>query len=132
MPKDIDKSRIYNVGVIPHERLRSLFRITSAHVYLTYPFVLSWSLLEAMSCSSPIIASETEPVLEVIKDNQNGLLIPFNNPRLLAKKICYALKNKDEIAELGKNARKTILEYYELRKCLNKQICLIDFIASCV
>ena len=101
----INWENIYNLGVVKHEVLRDLFRITTVHVYLTYPFVLSWSLLEAMSCGA-LIGSKTRPVEEVIKNEENGLLVDFNDPKELANKISIVLNNSDKYNDIRKKARK--------------------------
>ena len=93
----------------------NLLQITSAHVYLTYPFVASWSLLDAMSCACPVIASSTEPVLEFIEHNKNGLLFDFYNINEQVEKIEYALNNKEEMKPIREQARNTIIENYDLK-----------------
>ena len=122
---DLDWSRIHILGQVSHDILLNIYQISSAHVYLTYPFVLSWSLLEAMSCECLIIASDTPPVTEVIKDNVNGFTVPFTSPTRLASKIIYEMYKKDELHKLRVAARQTILESYDLDSCLQRQLSLI-------
>ncbi len=119
---DLDMNRIHFVGGLPFNEYIKLLQITSAHVYLTYPFVLSWSLLDAMACGCPIIASDTPPVLEFMKDNVNGLLFDFFNVDEQVEKIEYALGNKDKIEKLRHNARKTIVDNYALKDLLPEHI----------
>ena len=120
---DKDWSRVYFLGQIPYECFINLLQISSVHVYLTYPFVLSWSLLESMSIGCPIIASNTKPLLEVIKHNHNGRLIDFFDVRALTKEIIYLLDNPQEARRLGNNARKFAIDNYDLNSvCLPKQI----------
>lgn len=115
---DLDLSRIHFVGNLPFNKYVNLLQISSAHVYLTYPFVVSWSLLDSMSCSCPIIASSTPPVKEFITDNYNGLLFDFYNIDEQVSKIEYALDNKSSKIELRNNARKTIVDSYALKDLL--------------
>jgi glycosyltransferase involved in cell wall biosynthesis len=103
-----------------------VIQITSAHIYLTYPFVLSWSLLEAMSCGALIIGSNTEPVTEVIDDNKNGLLVDFFDSKMIAKTITDVLNNRQKYEPIKKNARETIINKYDLNNiCLPAHIDLI-------
>ena len=117
-------------GAIKYEDFISLMKITSAHIYLTYPFVLSLSMLEAMSCGAPLIGSNTGPVEEVLRDGENGLITDFFDPVMLAEKIDLLLKNRELSAALGSNARDKVLESYDLAKCLPKQLGLISLVAS--
>lgn len=122
---DIDLSRVHFVGKLPYEKYLNLLQISSAHVYLTVPFVLSWSMLEAMSCACCVVASNTQPVVEVIKDNHNGLLFDFFNISQQVEKIEFALNNRQKAIEIGKNARNSIEENYSLDKTLPAQIKLL-------
>lgn len=124
---DLDMNRVHFVGGLPFNEYVNLLQISSAHVYLTYPFVLSWSLLDAMSCGCPIVASNTQPVLEIMKDNYNGLLFDFFNIDEQVQKIEYALDNKDKMQKLRENARKTIVDNYALKDLLPKHI---EYISS--
>lgn len=120
-----DFERLHFVGTLPITKYANLLQITSAHVYLTYPFVLSWSLMEAMSTACPIIASNTPPVREMIQDNYNGILFDFFNIEELVEKIEFALDNRDKMKPLRENARKTILDKYDVKNLVPKQIELI-------
>jgi len=124
---DLDLDRIHFVGNLPYLEYIKLLQISSAHIYLTYPFVLSWSLLESMAIGCNIIASDTEPVKEVITDNFNGLLVEFFNVEELAEKISYVLENKEALEHLRENARKIVLDKYDVKKLLPKHI---EFISS--
>ena len=118
----IDLSRIRFLGRIPYAEYLSLLRRSSVHVYLTYPFVLSWSLLEAMSAGCLVVASRTPPVEEVIRDGDNGLLGDFFS---IAERVDYALSERFQ--ELRNEARKTVVERYDLsRVCLPAQLKLVD------
>ncbi len=118
--------RVHFVGLRNRGDYQKILRASSCHVYLTRPFVLSWSVLEAMSFACPVVASKTPPVQEVMEDNFNGLLAEFRSPYNIAAKIEEILDNPERAKKLGKNARETILERYELDKCLNAQENLIN------
>ena len=91
-------------------------------MYLTYPFVLSWSLLEAMSAGCAIVASDTAPVREVIKHNETGLLVDFFDVKTLAEKVSYLLENSKGRQRLGGLAREFVIRNYDLKTiCLPKQ-----------
>ena len=95
------------------------------HVYLTRPFVLSWSMLEAMSCGACLVASATPPVEEVVEDDVNGLLANFLSPEHIASRIEEALDHPELRERLGRAARQTILDRYDMRDCLRKQVNMI-------
>ena len=119
---DLDLSRIHFTGLLPFDKYIDMLNVTSAHVYLTYPFVCSWSLLNAMACGSPIIASNTAPVLEFLEDNKNALLVDFFNVEQQVEKIEYALDNRDKMEPLRKEARNLIVEKYALKDLLPQHI----------
>ncbi|MGA0571679.1 glycosyltransferase family 4 protein [Variovorax sp. VNK109] len=115
----VDRKRVHFVGRIPHEVLTQLMQVSAAHVYLTYPFVLSWSLMEAMSVGCLIIGSKTAPVEEVIRDGHNGILVDFFDPSALARTVADTLERRESLQHLRTNARKTIVDGYDLKQhCL--------------
>jgi glycosyltransferase involved in cell wall biosynthesis len=96
-------------------------------VYLTYPFVLSWSLLEAMASGCLVIGSRTPPVEEVIEHGRNGLLVDFFSPERIAAEIDMALQRQTELVPLREAARRTVLERYDLKRvCLPAQRRLVE------
>lgn len=125
---DLDVSRIHFTGGLPYGEYRKLLQISSVHVYLTYPFILSWSLLEAMSIGCSIVASKTAPVEEVIMHNENGLLVDFYDIDGFVEQINYLLDNPQE--NLGKNARQTVVDNYNLKKLLPKHIEILKSLAK--
>jgi glycosyltransferase involved in cell wall biosynthesis len=115
----IDASRIHFLGRLPYASYLQVLRLSSVHVYLTYPFVLSWSMLEAMSCGCLLIASSTAPVQEVLQHEYNGLLVDFHAPQSLAKTVIHALKNPQETAPLRQQATLDMQSRFDLtRVCL--------------
>ena len=127
----IDMSRVHFTGRVPFGTLNQILRVSTAHVYLTYPFVLSWSMMEAMSLGALVIGSDTQPVREVIEDGVNGLLVDFFSPDALADKVIEALANREAFSVLRKRARETIVERYDLNSvCLPAQMTLVDALAS--
>lgn len=127
---DLDMNRVHFTGGLPYDEYKKLLQISSAHVYLTYPFVLSWSLLEAMSCGCCIVASNTAPVKEVLRNNENGILVDFFDINGFVEKIEYLLNNPDKVSLLKNAARKTILKNYDLKKCLTKHLKIITDLAK--
>ena len=125
-----DPSRVHFAGKVPYEQFIPILQLSQAHVYLTYPFVLSWSLLEAMSCGSAVVGSATAPVQEVIRDRHNGLLVDFFAPQQLAEAIAELLSERKLAQELGEAARATVLQHYRLADCVQRQLALIHLVAS--
>ncbi|MBP2628369.1 MAG: glycosyltransferase, partial [Firmicutes bacterium] len=123
---DIDLMRVHFTGLLPYNQYRQVLQASSVHVYLTRPFVLSWSMLEAMSAGCLLVASDTAPVKEVIKDGENGLLADFFSPAQIAARVEEALTNPDRMAGIRQRARQTILDNYALSKLLPQQIALLQ------
>jgi glycosyltransferase involved in cell wall biosynthesis len=128
--EELDLSRIHIVGKVPYDVYRQILQVSTAHVYLTYPFVLSWSMLEAMAAGCLVIGSDTAPVREVIRHQENGLLVDFFNPDALAGHVIDALSNPARYRVLRETARRTIVEGYDLKRiCLPRQTRLVDRLA---
>ncbi|UIE35930.1 glycosyltransferase family 4 protein [Leptodesmis sichuanensis] len=118
----LDRSRIHFTGPLSYREYLQVLQASSVHIYLTYPYILSRSLLEAMSTGCAIVASQTAPVMEVIRDGVNGLLVDFFSPQAIADRVDEALSQPDKMTLLKANARKTIEEQYDLRQLLPKQV----------
>lgn len=126
----LDMSRIHFLGRVAYPALRALFQVSTAHVYFTYPFVLSWSALEAMSCGCLLIASRTAPVEEVVTDGENGVLVDFFDTHALAEAVNTALSDREAFRAVRERARESVLERYELQACLGQQAALLEELAG--
>ncbi|MGX5734045.1 glycosyltransferase [Bosea thiooxidans] len=123
----LDLSRVHFLGKLPYETYLALLALSSAHVYLTYPFVLSWSVLEAMALECLVIGSDTPPVTEVLRHGENGLLVPFFDSEALADTVVEALAEPQRHAALRKAARQAIVDRYDFQATsLPQHIALID------
>jgi len=110
----LDLSRVVFTGQIPYRDYRSLLQVSAAHVYLTYPFVLSWSMLEAMSCGCLVLGSATPPVLEVLRQGENGLAFDFFDTEALTQLVEDALARPGDFAALRQQARQDIVANYDI------------------
>jgi glycosyltransferase involved in cell wall biosynthesis len=120
---DAHWQRVHFVGKLAYDHYLALMQVSRVHVYLTYPFVLSWSLLEAMSVGAAIVASDTPPVREVITHDQEGLLVPFFDPQALVDRTCALLEDPAERARLGQAARRKVVSQFDLQSiCLPAQL----------
>lgn len=114
----LDLSRIHFTGWLAQPAYREVLRASRAHVYLTYPYVLSWSLMEAMSTGCLLVGSRTAPVEEVIQDGHNGLLVDFFDHQALATQLEQALARPDQYQRLRDQARQTVLDHYSLARLI--------------
>ena len=120
---ELDMARVHFVGRLTYEHYLSLIQETAAHVYLTYPFVLSWSMLESMAAECILIASDTQPVTEVVEHERNGLLVDFFDVDGFAEQVTQVLKKPKHYQAIREQARKTIRERYDLKSiCLPQQL----------
>ncbi|AFY51069.1 glycosyltransferase [Nostoc sp. PCC 7524] len=126
----LDLSRVHFTGSLPYGQYLQVIQASSAHIYLTRPFVLSWSMIEAMATGCLVIGSDTAPVTEVIQDGENGLLVDFFSPQKIADRIDEVLDHPTRMANLRANARKTALERYDLAKLLPQHLQLIQDVAN--
>lgn len=131
MEGKIDMSRVIMLGRIPYADYLSLLRVSSAHVYLTYPFVLSWQLIEALSAGCLVIASRTPPVQEVMRDGHNGLLVDFFDKEQIAARVDEAIRAGKAMQPIRDQARKTAVEGYDLKRvCMPAQVKLVEALAA--
>ena len=127
----LDLTRVHFLGKVSYEAFVRLLQVSRVHVYLTYPFVLSWSMLEAMSAGCLVVGSRTQPVEEVIQHGANGLLVDFFNHDEVAARVIEALEDRRAHDSIRQNARQTILEQYDLRTvCLPAHLRLISTVAG--
>jgi glycosyltransferase involved in cell wall biosynthesis len=126
----VDPARVHFLGLIGRAEYLRLLQVSAAHVYLTYPFTLSWSMLEAMSAGCVVVGSATPPVQEVIEDGRNGLLVDFFSPEMLADRVVAAIEDRAQAAALRSAARWTALSRYSLERCLPRQLELLHILAA--
>lgn len=127
---DADWARVHFLGSVPYQHFIPLLQVSTVHVYLTYPFVLSWSLLEAMSAGCAIVASDTQPLREAITHDETGRLVSFFDAAALADEVCGLLDDPAARARLSAGARLFAQENYDLKTvCLPKQLAWVASMA---
>ncbi|QFT58068.1 GDP-mannose-dependent alpha-(1-2)-phosphatidylinositol mannosyltransferase [Sulfitobacter sp. THAF37] len=123
----VDWDRVHFLGNIPYPQYQKLVQISRCHIYLTMPFVLSWSLLESMSMGATIVASDVEPVREAITHGETGLLVDFFDADALAAQAIEVLAKPQDFAHLGRAARAHVVKEYDfLTRCLPEHIAQIN------
>jgi glycosyltransferase involved in cell wall biosynthesis len=118
----LDRSRLHFTGLLPYDQYLQVLQASSVHIYLTRPFVLSWSMLEAMATGCLVLASDTAPVTEIIQDGENGLLVDFFTPEAIAERVDEVFASPDRMAKIRTNARETILQGYDLSQLLPQHL----------
>lgn len=119
----LDLSRVHFMGKVPYPTFVSLMQVSRAHAYLTYPFVLSWSMMESMGAGALVVGSDTAPVREVIRHGENGLLVDFFDVPAWSRTLTEALAHPERFTALRQAARQTVLERYDLRSvCLPRTV----------
>ena len=118
----LDLSRVHFTDLLPYDEYLQVLQASSVHIYLTRPFVLSWSMLEALATGCLIVASDTAPVTEVIEDGINGLLVNFFDPQQISDRVIEALDNPEKMSTIRTKARETILESYDLANLLPQHL----------
>lgn len=114
----LDLSRLHFTGSLPYNQYLQVLQASSVHVYLTYPFVLSWSMLESMATGCLVLGSKTPPVEEVIQDGVNGLLVDFFDLEAIATRMEEVLDHPEQMASMRRQARETVLERFDLAQLL--------------
>ena len=121
----VDWSRVMFMGHVPQEVYRRILQISTVHIYLTYPFILSWSLLEAMSCECAVVASDTAPVAELIEDGRHGMIVDFFDPLALAEQVTRLANDGKHRDRIGKEARMHIREKHDLQRVCLPTLCSV-------
>ena len=125
--KDVDWRRVHFLGKLPYDDYQKVVQISRCHLYLTMPFVLSWSFLEAMAMEATIVASDVAPVREAITHGKTGLLVDFFNPDAFADQVIEVLQDPEKYQRLGPEARKHVVQHYDfLTKCLPEHVAQIN------
>ncbi len=126
----IDLTRVHFLGKIPYEQHLSLLQRSDAHVYLSYPFVASWSLREALACGCVVVGGDTATVTEFVRDRQTGLVVPTLNPEAVADGVLEALANEKLAAKLRVNARVFAEKHLDLEDYLTRYRALLETIVG--
>jgi len=128
--KNVNLSKVHFTGLVSYPLFRSILSLSNCHVYLTYPFVLSWSLLDAMAEMAPIVASDTAPVREFIVNGYNGCLVDFFDAEKLAERVGYILKDSEVASVIAKNARSDVIKSYSTQICVPQHLSLIELVSK--
>ena len=124
---DLDWDRVHFLGQVPYGKFCEIIQLSRCHIYLTMPFVLSWSLLEAMSMQATVVASDVAPVREAVSHGETGLLVDFFDSDALAAQVADVLARPDDYAHLGVAARAHVVEKYDfLTRCLPEHFARIN------
>ncbi len=128
---EIDPNRVHVVGFLSKDQYRAVLQVSKVHVYLTYPFILSWSLLEAMATGAPIVASNTAPIKEFIKDGKTGLLFDFFDTQELIEKVVKQLDSKhSHLDKLTRSARELVEKDFAQTDCVKRLLKLIESVVD--
>ncbi len=127
----IDLARVHFTGKLPYAQYLRLLQVSAVHVYLTYPFVLSWSMLESMAVGGLLVASRTAPVEEVIVDGANGVLVDFFDRQAIVQRVTEALAEPQRFAAMRQAAREAVVQRFDLRRvCLPAGLQLMRAVAG--
>lgn len=119
----LDWDRLHFLGQVPYEDYQQIIQISTCHLYLTMPFVLSWSLLESMSMGATIVASDVAPVREAVTHGETGLLVDFFDAEAIAAQVSEVLARPKNYAHIGLAARQHVVDTYDfLTVCLPEHI----------
>ena len=126
----LDLTRVHFTGKLPYQDYLSLMQVSRAHAYLTYPFVLSWSMVEAMAAGALVIGSRTAPVEEMIRHGETGLLVDFFDQAGWVRQLAECLAEPEKFDPIRARARAQVMEKYDLKRvCLPAQVALVESLA---
>ena len=123
---EVDLNRIHILGSLEHKHVLRLLQCSACHLALSYPYTLSWSVLEAMACEAALISNEGSPIALELIDGHNGVLVPFNDHQALAQKVLSLLGDPDRRSQLGKEARRTIEQHFDMKNSLQSYQTLFE------
>lgn len=126
----LDRQRVHFAGLLPHAQLLALFRLSWVHVYASEPWVLSWSVLEAMACGAALVATDTPAIRDAVASGREGVLVPRRDPEALAGAIATLLQSPHSTAPLRSAARRRILERFDQRHCNRQRLELLEAVAA--
>ncbi len=118
LPKGVDHQRIHWLGSLDHSIMVRLLQVSACHLALSYPYTLSWSVLEAMACGAALVSNHGSPIARELIDGHNGLLVPFNDHHALAQAVIELLNHPARRAQIGTAALHTIEQRFSLPKSL--------------
>ena len=118
LPNNVDRQRIHWLGTLDHPSMVQLLQRSACHLALSYPYTLSWSVLEAMACGAGLVSNHGSPIAPELIDGQNGLLVPFNDDQALAQAVIGLLNDPVRRTQLGTAARDTIEQRFSLEDSL--------------
>ncbi len=118
LPNGVNQQRIHWLGRLEHSKMVQLLQVSACHLALSYPYTLSWSVLEAMACGAALVSNHGSPIAPELINGHNGLLVPFNDHQALAQAVIGLLNNPAERTQIGTAALHTIEQYFSLTKSL--------------
>src|SRR5438309_5359367 len=127
---DLDLSKFLFVGRLKPPTLARLLAATDLHIYLTVPFILSWSLMDAMSCGAVVLGSATPPVQEMIRDGENGLLVDFFDHEQIAQRAVQVLRDPAAYRPLGQAAERRIEMMYSVEAVIPQMLRMYESVAN--
>jgi len=126
----LDMSRVHFTGKVPYDTYVKILQRSDAHVYLTYPFVASWSLREALATGCALVASDTAPVREFVTHRKTGLMVPFLQPEAVADAVLTLLEDQPLARRLRRNARAWAERHLDMGDYLTGYQALIERVVN--